>query len=248
MMEDKLEGAAFVGASKLGNGGVVFDCKDEATAMWVRQVDVVRQFVAALGGSCVYRPRRTELIAELVGVEARIDERGFWRVVEADSGIGEGGIEGARWIKAVERCAPGQRVAHLRVGFSNPEAANHAIDNGLFVQGRHIRVRKSDNEPQRCARCQSYDGHLARACKAAANVCARCAADHRTTDCLTMEENLCCGNCKVSGHAAASRECPVFVKEQERRRARDPTAGIPLYPHNGPTDMGDQCDAHATGE
>ncbi|KAF7351302.1 RNA-directed DNA polymerase from transposon X-element [Mycena sanguinolenta] len=140
MMEEKMEGATFVGASRLANGGVIFDCKDEATAEWVRQTHVVRQFVAALGSNCVYRPRRTELIAEMVGVEARVEEAGFWRVVETDSGITEGGIESARWIKAVERRTPGQRVAHLRVAFANAEAANHAIDNGLFVQGRHVRV------------------------------------------------------------------------------------------------------------
>ncbi|KAF8176114.1 hypothetical protein K438DRAFT_1459703, partial [Mycena galopus ATCC 62051] len=114
----------FVGASRLTNGGVVFDCKDEATAVWVRQVHVVHQFVTALGGNCVYRPRYMELIAEMVGVEARVEDRGFWRMVEDDSGIVEGGIEGARWVKAIERRAPGQRVAHLRVAFANAEAAN----------------------------------------------------------------------------------------------------------------------------
>ncbi|KAF7351085.1 hypothetical protein MSAN_01670900 [Mycena sanguinolenta] len=230
MMEEKMEGATFVGASRLANGGVIFDCKDEATAEWVRQTHVVRQFVAALGSNCVYRPRRTELIAEMVGVEARVEEAGFWRVVETDSGITEGGIESARWIKAVERRTPGQRVAHLRVAFANAEAANHAIDNGLFVQGRHVRVRKSDNEPVRCARCQSYDGHFARACTAPANVCARCALDHRTAECLVTEQDLRCGNCKASGHSAASRGCPAFVKAHERRRVRDPTSGYRYIP------------------
>ncbi|KAJ7198268.1 hypothetical protein GGX14DRAFT_374253, partial [Mycena pura] len=233
-MAEKLAGAAFVGASRLANGGVVFDCKDEATARWMRQADVAGQFVAALGGSCVYRPRRLELIAERVGVEALIEAQGFWRMVEADSGIREGGIVGARWIKAVERRAPGQQVAHLRVEFANAEAANHAIDNGLFVKGRHVSVRKSDNEPQRCARCQSYQGHIARVCKATASVCARCAADHRTADCLATDADLRCGNCKVNGHGAASRTCPIFVKEQERRRARDPTAGYRYIPTDDP--------------
>ncbi|KAJ6484791.1 hypothetical protein C8R45DRAFT_765012, partial [Mycena sanguinolenta] len=209
----------------LVNSGVVYDCKDEATAEWVRQTHIVQQFTAALGSNCVYRPRRTELIAEMVGVEATVEVAGFWRVVEADSGITKGGIESARWLKAVEQRMPGQRVANLRVAFANAEAANHAIDNGLFVQGRHVRVRKSDNEPVRCARCQSHDGHFARPCKAPMNVRARCASDHRTVDCLATERDLRCGNCKVSGHSAASRECPVFVKECERRRVRDPTSG-----------------------
>ncbi|KAF8201928.1 hypothetical protein K438DRAFT_1581409, partial [Mycena galopus ATCC 62051] len=85
--------------------------------------------------------------------------------VENDSGIVKGGIEGAHWIKAIERHTLGQHVAHLRVAFANAEVANHAIDNSLFMQGKHVQVRKSDNELMRCARCQSYDGNLARACK-----------------------------------------------------------------------------------
>ncbi|KAJ7213555.1 hypothetical protein GGX14DRAFT_360934, partial [Mycena pura] len=120
------------------------------------------------------------------------------------------------------RRTAGQRVAHLRVEFASAEAANHAIDNGIFVQGKNIRIRKSDDEPRRCARCQAYDGHLANACKAPASVCGRCTADHRTAECLATEKDFSCGNCKVSGHGVVSRECPVFVKEQTRRRARDP--------------------------
>ncbi|KAJ7090367.1 hypothetical protein B0H15DRAFT_779423, partial [Mycena belliarum] len=229
-----MQKAAFVGAAKLNNGGVVFDCKDKATAVWVRQPEVVRQFVAALGGSCVYRPRRTALIAERVAVEALIDTRGFWKTVEADSGLPEGSVESARWIKAVERRAPGQRVAHLSVDFANAEAANLAIDNGLFIQGMHIQVRKSDVEPQRCARCQSFDGHLARACTAPSSICARCAEDHRTADCLVTDENRRCGNCKVGGHGAASHDCPFFLKEKEKRRVRDPTSGYRYIPTADP--------------
>ncbi|KAJ7029320.1 hypothetical protein C8F04DRAFT_1187736 [Mycena alexandri] len=36
LMTEKLEGAAFVGARKLDNGGVVFDCLNEKTATWPR--------------------------------------------------------------------------------------------------------------------------------------------------------------------------------------------------------------------
>ncbi|KAJ7489077.1 hypothetical protein FB451DRAFT_947898, partial [Mycena latifolia] len=176
------------------------------------------------------RPRRIELLAELVPVETRFKDAGMWRVVEFESGITTGGIAGERWIKAPHRHAEGQRVAHLHVEFTTPEAANHAIDNGIFIQGKSIRVRKSDHEPRRCTRCQAYDGHLVHACKSPVNICAHCAANHRTTDCLATEADFHCGNCKVSGHTAASRECPVFARERERWRARDPTAGYRYLP------------------
>ncbi|KAJ7692394.1 hypothetical protein B0H17DRAFT_886857, partial [Mycena rosella] len=192
------------------------------------------QFIAALGGECVYRPRRVELIAEMVPVEARIEEAGTWRAVETDSGIAKGSISGARWVKAVERRTAGQKVAHLKIEFANAAAANHAIDSGVFIQGKSIRVSKSDDEPRRCAKCQSYDGHLAHACHSTVDVCGRCAATHRTGDCMTSEADFRCAICKVSGHGAVSRECPAFHKEQQRRRTRNPTTGYRYIPTDDP--------------
>ncbi|KAJ7325890.1 hypothetical protein DFH08DRAFT_1027931 [Mycena albidolilacea] len=65
MMEAKREGAAFVGVRKPDNGGVVFDWKDEGMASWLKQQDVMPQFIAKMGGGgvCVYKPRRVELVA-----------------------------------------------------------------------------------------------------------------------------------------------------------------------------------------
>ncbi|KAJ7921817.1 hypothetical protein B0H13DRAFT_1604245, partial [Mycena leptocephala] len=234
-MTAKLEGAAFVGAAKLKNGGVVFDCKDDATAKWLKGQETMAQFVAALGGSCVYKPRPVELIAEMMPIEARIEDPGIWRVVERDSGLRDGDITGARWVKAPHRRSPSQRVAHLRVEFASAESANHAIDNGIYYQGRHRRVRKSEEEARRCAKCQSYDGHLAHACKSAVDICGRCAANHRTGDCSVTDSGVfACSNCKVSGHGAVDRACPVFQREQERRKARDPTAGYRYIPTSDP--------------
>ncbi|KAJ7039793.1 hypothetical protein C8F04DRAFT_1178503 [Mycena alexandri] len=42
LMTEKLEGAAFVGARKLDNGGVVFDCADEKTADWVKEEETMK--------------------------------------------------------------------------------------------------------------------------------------------------------------------------------------------------------------
>ncbi|KAJ7653538.1 hypothetical protein DFH06DRAFT_994325, partial [Mycena polygramma] len=127
-MELKREGAAFVGAKKLSNGGVVFNCKDDEAAIWLSKGQgVMPQFLSAMGGTYVFRPRRTELIAEMVSVETRIEDEGTWRLVERDGGFKEGAIVGARWVKAPARRAMGQRVAHLKIDFADDDAANHAI-------------------------------------------------------------------------------------------------------------------------
>ncbi|KAJ7249284.1 hypothetical protein C8J57DRAFT_1079642, partial [Mycena rebaudengoi] len=230
-----MEGAAFAGAKKLASGAVVFACVNDGVAAWLKRDEVMAMFMAALGGTCVYRPRRIEMVAEMVPVDMEVNDAGAWRLVEAESGIADGGIQRGRWIKAPERRNSGQRVAHMKVEFTTAEAANHAIDNGLFIRGKYVRVRKGDDEAKRCAKCQKYDGHLANACTATDNVCGRCAGAHRTLECTLVDRTrFSCSNCKKDGHGAVDRECPAFLKEQQRKTARDPTVGYRYVPTEDP--------------
>ncbi|KAJ7608197.1 hypothetical protein FB45DRAFT_737562, partial [Roridomyces roridus] len=231
-MEAKLEGASFVGVKKLENGGVVYDCKSEEMAGWIKRDNHMKQFLAALGGSYSYRPRRQELLVERVDIGTKADDSGTWRLVEKDSGLEDGSIIGARWVKPPHQRSPTQSVAHLRVEFAQDEAANHAIDNGLFFNGRHHRARKTEDEPRRCAKCQQYGKHLARDCKAEADVCGRCAGGHRTKECTVtdLRTGAKCANCKVSGHGAVDRSCPVFQREMQKMKERDPTAAYRYFP------------------
>ncbi|KAJ6468903.1 hypothetical protein C8R45DRAFT_837733 [Mycena sanguinolenta] len=199
---------------------------------WMKSAQVMKEFVAALGGSVAYRLRSVTLIAEMVPVDMRIEDNGTWRMIESDSGLEEGSMAGGRWVKAVLRRSPGQRVAHLRVDFTTPEAANHAIDHGIYWQGRNIKVRKFDDEPPRCMKCQGFDGHFAGACKSTVDICGWCGEQHRTTEC-TVEVRKC-ANCGVAGQGAVDRDCPFFWKAVQDRRARDPTAGYRYFPTADP--------------
>ncbi|KAJ7444010.1 hypothetical protein FB451DRAFT_1056536 [Mycena latifolia] len=221
----------FVGARRLQNGGVLLDCKDTAMASWVKETVNMRQLLAAMGGNCVYRPRRVEAAAEMIPVETRIANTETWWAVEWQSGLAEGAIVGMRWIKVEDRRSPMQRVAHVKVDFTSAEAANRAIDNHLFFGPKSVRVRKSEEEACRCAKCQKYDGHIARECPLQTDVCGRCAGTHCTSACMVEgTAAFCCSNCAVDGHRAVSRECPLFQTEQQQRRARDPTAGYRYFP------------------
>ncbi|KAJ6512614.1 hypothetical protein C8R45DRAFT_771032, partial [Mycena sanguinolenta] len=221
----------------LGNGGVVFDCKDDAMSRWLKGAEVMKEFVAALGGSVTYRARSVTLIAEMVPVDLQIEVAGTWRIIESDSGLEEGAIVGGRWVKAPQRRSPGQRVAHLKVDFTTPEAANHVIDHGIYWQGRRINVCKSDDEPPRCVKCQGLDGHFAANCKATYDTCGRCAEQHRTTECQILDlerDKMKCSNCGVGGHGAVDRNCPFFQGAVRAKRERDPTAGYRYFPTADP--------------
>ncbi|KAJ6550642.1 hypothetical protein DFH09DRAFT_834203, partial [Mycena vulgaris] len=157
------------------------------------------------------KPRRVEVVAEMVPVEAMIGDTETWSTVERESSLPVGSITGMRWIKAENRCNPGQRVAHLRVEFTTAEAANQAIDGNLYFGAKSVRVRKSEDEARRCAKCQKYDGHIARECPSEVDVCARCSEAHRTSECTVMDAvSFRCANCEKGGHGPASRECPAF--------------------------------------
>ncbi|KAJ7139349.1 hypothetical protein C8R44DRAFT_588105, partial [Mycena epipterygia] len=123
----------------LQNGGVVFDCKDAAMAMWVKAEENMKHFVSALRGDCMYRPQHMEAVTKMVPVEV-------WITVEMDSGLPEGGIVGMWWIKAENCCSPEQCVMHLKVAFVSTEVANHTIDGNLFFGPKSICIHKSEEE------------------------------------------------------------------------------------------------------
>ncbi|KAJ7348024.1 hypothetical protein DFH08DRAFT_635388, partial [Mycena albidolilacea] len=155
--------------------------------------------------------------------------------VEGDSGLEAGVIVGVQWLKALVCRRAGQQPAHAKVEFATTEAANHAIDNGLYWQGKHICVHKLEEEVRWCVKCQKFDGHLAFACKLAADVCRHCAEAHRTLDCPVTDLGLMrCSNCKVGGHGTASQTCPFFQSEQQKKNERDPTYGCHYTPTTDP--------------
>ncbi|KAJ7325891.1 hypothetical protein DFH08DRAFT_711155, partial [Mycena albidolilacea] len=112
----------------------------------------------------------------------------------------------------------GQQLAYAKVEFTTTEAVKHAIDNGLYWQGKHIRVCKLEEEVWCCVKCQKFDRHLAFVSKSAADGCSHCVEAYRTLDCpVTDSGPMRCSNCKVDGHSAASRTCPFFQSEQQKR-------------------------------
>ena len=128
-------------------------------------------------------------------------------------------------------------VTHLIVSFSSREEANTIIQQGLYIEGKHVIVRKVLTEPRRCLKCQVY-GHFVSECKAQNNKCARCAEQHRIALCLIATNSpLHCANCKPgtsSGHSATDRGCPSFLEEQAKIEKRSPENKFKYFPTSDP--------------
>jgi hypothetical protein len=166
------KGAVFVGAAKLHNGSILLQTDSEETATWLKRGEVTKQFVDNLGGTSVFKPRQLQTVVEFVPVAFDPETAGALRGVEAASGLALGSISSARYFKPAHRRTPRQTTAHMMMGFASHDAANHAIEHGIFVKAKHIFVRKLLQEPKRCVKCQSLDGkHIASECTFTHDVC-----------------------------------------------------------------------------
>ncbi|KAJ7171590.1 hypothetical protein C8R43DRAFT_845499, partial [Mycena crocata] len=112
----------FVGASKQRSGPVVLHLNSVEAATWLKTK--MPQFLAAMGGTSIYKQRLLNVVVEFVLVSFDPSRDGALHVVESDNGYRKGSILKARWIKPVERRRDGQQVAHAVFGFEDAPTAN----------------------------------------------------------------------------------------------------------------------------
>lgn len=79
---------------------------------------------------------------------------------------------------------------------------------------------------RRCVKCQLFH-HKVADCKSDDPVCGKCGEKHETNTCHTFKSE--CSNCKIAGmaktnHPAYSKNCPSYIKEQNKLRD-----SIPYY-------------------
>ena len=206
----------------------------------------MRSFMDHFGGTSALHARTYQVVVEHVPVTFDVTSTDALRRAEEASGLPTRAIHEARWIKPTHLRGLGQRVAFLIMGFSSRETANHAMNYGVMLEGKHCRTRKLLPEPKRCVKCQGY-GHFARECKSPKDVCARCAGEHRTTDqdCpVGKGQTTKCANCDRTGHGAADRNCDEYKRKLAQMRARDPDSRFRLFPTDNPDTWG-KAEGHA---
>ncbi|KAI8993938.1 hypothetical protein BD414DRAFT_457207 [Trametes punicea] len=203
-------------------------------ARWLSRPAVARAFSKHLGLRAQVVERVYRLVAERVPVTFDPSDQATLREVEGRNGLGARAIARAEWIKPALRRRPGQLTAHLMLTLTDVHQANLAL-RGLQIAGRRILVRRDLEEPKRCSKCQSYEGHFARDCTAVRDTCATCAGPHPTSQCTIRDPNLFhCVNCQVDGHAAWDHNCPTLRSRVRVRTMRRTDAGFRFFVTSSP--------------
>ncbi|KAI9064364.1 hypothetical protein FKP32DRAFT_1611428 [Trametes sanguinea] len=203
-------------------------------ARWLLRPAVAKAFSRKLGLRAQVVERTYRLVAERVPVTFDPSDQSVLRELESRHELGAGSIVRADWIKPVSRRRPGQATAHLMLVVTGVEHANRAL-RGMILAGRKVVVRRDIIEPKRCARCQSYDGHFARDCKAPDDVCATCAGPHPTAECMVTDPyRYRCANCQEDGHAAWDHNCPTLRAKVRASTARRADAGFRFFVTSNP--------------
>ena len=134
-----------VSVKKLCNRGVVFELNSVETAWWLKMEKTA--FKNSFGGTSVVRECTISVIVEYIPMAHNPDTLAENSRIEWDSGIAEGVLLATRWIKPLQREAPGQHCAHLFVHFRTLEAANLAIREGIVIVGKRAWARCIQKEP-----------------------------------------------------------------------------------------------------
>ncbi len=225
---------ALEAAKRLPQGDIVFTTSSTAMAKWLMGPNVATVFSRTLGLKAHMVERTYKLVAERVPVEFDPSDPTALRAIEEAHGLSKGAIARADWIKPPEKRFEGQRTAFLMLTVTGVQQANTAL-KGLTIAGRLVLVRRDFDEPKRCAKCQSYEGHFAKDCPAQQDTCANCAGPHQTARCSMVDPaQRRCANCNMDGHAAWDRDCPTLRARVRSISLRRADSGFRFFVTNNP--------------
>lgn len=218
--------------NKLRNGGVLVEMDSDNATTWMTDQENRNKFCVKIGPGVTFRSRVHSLIAFNVPLGINPEDKNHQDEVCEVNSLDPGVITTMRWAKPVQRRTPDQRTAHLLLTFNNPDAANRAITNGLFICNRRCHIERVKREPTRCLKCQGWN-HFAKDCIEEDEKCGNCTKNHRTNDCPTPQERSCV-SCKSDDHASWSRECPTFIRKLNEFNDRNPENTLQYIPTADP--------------
>jgi hypothetical protein len=214
------------------DGSVLIEVDSDVAATWFADASNRVEFCCLIGEEVSFQNRAYNVL--VFNAPLTIDPTSIRHRAETNelNGLEDGErITLLRWAKPINRRSPHQMSAHLIASFSNPEAANRAITNGLIICNKKCHVERIKKEPLRCLKCQGWN-HMAKDCLEI-NRCSNCAENHRTINCLEPRKKRCV-SCKSEEHASWSRGCPAFLKKVDELNARSPDNLLPYYPTADP--------------
>ena len=205
---------------------------DDHATRWIKEESNARSFCTAVGANVNFRNRIHNLIAFNVPITMEPDNPTHIKEIHEVNQLEPNTIKSARWVKPIARRSPTQGTAHLIILYTDINAANRALANGLQICHRKVSIEKIRKEPVRCLKCQQWN-HYAKECTAALDTCGNCAEKHRTSQCPDHTKRRC-ASCNCTDHASWSRECPIFLRKRDECNRRNLENSLPFIPSDEP--------------
>ncbi|KAL4253648.1 hypothetical protein AB1N83_014462 [Pleurotus pulmonarius] len=218
------DGTRFLGAKRNPNGSCTLVMSTIEARRWLQETGVLDAFMARFDGSSTATTPMFTVIAEYVPIDFDPTLANAKKDIEEAGGLSRGSIHRAAFLKNADRRTPGQTVGHMIIETKDIAAANRMLQDGLFLAGKWVTVRKEIKEPTRCYKCHRMeDGHFAANCRETKETCGYCGKDHRSSQCPNPDERWC-AICRTAGHGAGDRVCQYRVRKMAEWRRIDPEA------------------------
>jgi len=233
----KPQGAQFVAARTLKNGGVLLEMESEEGADWLKDDDIKAKFEKSFPGMVKVKGRNYQVVVQFISTRLKDKLETMLTEIEDENRFPEDTILKARWMRNPSNWSQTQLKAHAVISVPSRGIANMIMMKGLLIEGTRHDARKLEEDPKRCFRCQQIGtGHTAATCKMA-EACSNCSGLHSTGECKANRAEFRCVTCKKNkqpdDHASWDRRCPAFLQEKARLRERQPENYYRYYPTAG---------------
>jgi len=217
---------------RLPNKGILIEMLTDEGAKWIKSDDNMCEIFAAMGEQGrggKWRKRTHNIIAYYVPIAFDPENEDHLEEIMDNNKIPHEDLAKVRYAKPIERRSPNQRYAHLILSIHNPDTANRLINQGMFIFGKTVEIRKCKKEPIRCLKCHGYN-HMAKECVNNYDTCGTCSSKtHKTRECTNKPPEQCIP-CGGADHPSWSRQCPTFLRKCEDFDRAHPENSIPYFP------------------
>jgi hypothetical protein len=151
---------------------VLIEVDSDVAAKWFTNILNRVGLCGVLGEHVSFRSRMFNVLA--FNVPLTTDPRDIAHLTEINevNDLEDFSVKAIRWAKPLNRRSPQQKSAHLVLTFNDPEAANHAILNGIMICHKKCHIERIKKEPIQCLKCQGWTTwqEIARKCSTPAEI------------------------------------------------------------------------------
>ncbi|KAG1800741.1 uncharacterized protein HD556DRAFT_1438742 [Suillus plorans] len=94
---------------------------------------IILKIIEALDLPTSIKERRFSIIIPFLLISSDVEDSVWLWLIEEENDLSNGAIESAHWIKPKLRRAPNQTVAHAIFHFADSNAANMALQDGIYI-------------------------------------------------------------------------------------------------------------------